>query len=135
MKNKITSMYLQARKDKNETAKGLLSTLIGDIEKIEINTKKEASDAEVTQCVNKLLKGVNEVLKFKPEDKQALEEKEILEQFLPKMLTEAEIEDIIQIETLKGATTVGDIMKVFKDLPVDRKLVSQIYKNLIESSL
>lgn len=56
-----------------------------------------------------------------------------LEQFLPKMMTEAEIRNKIQeIIDSKPDVKIGDIMREFKTINADKALVSTITKEMIE---
>lgn len=131
MKNKITNLYLESRKSKDTIAKNLFSTLLGEIQKHELETKKEIADSEIIVLIRKLLKGIDEILKVRPSDEQAITEKEILSQFLPAMMTEEQIRDLILKSVLLGKSTMGEIMSVFKDLNADKKIVSQIVKEVL----
>lgn len=131
MKNKITNLYLESRKTKDTVAKNLFSTLLGEIQKHELDTKKEITDSEIVVIVRKLLKGVDEILKVRATDEQAITEKAILSQFLPVMMAEEQIRDLILKSVLLGKSTMGEIMAVFKDLNADKKIVSQIVKEVL----
>lgn len=58
---------------------------------------------------------------------------EILQEFLPKMMTEEEIKNkIFSIIHNNTNSKIGDIMKEFKNINADKALVSKIAKEIIE---
>lgn len=68
--------------------------VIGDINKYEIDTRKEVTDDEAIKIIKKVLKGVNDIISYKSTER-SLTEKEILESYLPKQLSEEEMKSIL----------------------------------------
>jgi uncharacterized protein YqeY len=139
LKEKISADYMSAFRAKNTVAKNLLSVIKGEIQTIEKNTGVETlSDDEITKILNKTVKSLNETLKSlapvdgKGEDiVQAVVELSILQGYLPKQMSKDEItQKIVELKE-SGVTNIGQIMKEFASLPVDRKIVSEVIKEVM----
>jgi len=139
LKEKISVDYMSAFRAKNTVAKNLLSVIKGEIQTIEKNTGVETlSDDEITKILNKTVKSLNETLKSlapvdgKGEDiVQAVVELSILQGYLPKQMSKDEItQKIVELKE-SGVTNIGQIMKEFALLPVDRKIVSEVIKEVM----
>ena len=121
---------MTAFKSKNVVAKNLLSVIKGEIQTQEKNTGVVTlSDEEVTKILNKTVKSLKETIEKGGETSK--EELEIIEGYLPKQLSREEI--VVKITELKsaGVTNIGQIMKEFASLPVDRKIVSEVIKEIM----
>jgi uncharacterized protein YqeY len=55
----------------------------------------------------------------------------IIESYLPKQLSKEEIFNKVTDLKVTGITNIGQIMKEFAGLPVDRKVVSEVIKEVI----
>jgi len=133
LKIKINEDYMIAFKEKNQQKKNLLSVVKGEIQTQEKNTGVEnLSDELVMKILNKMAKSLKESFVIdNPEiSKAAGEELAIIEAYLPKAMTDAEITKKVQSLITDGATNMGEIMKAFASLPADKKVVSQIYQSL-----
>ena len=139
LKEKISADYMSAFRAKNTVAKNLLSVVKGEIQTIEKNTGVETlSDDEITKILNKTVKSLNETLKSlapvdgKGEDiLQTVAELAILQCYLPKQMSKDEItQKIVELKE-SGITNIGQIMKEFASLPVDRKIVSEVIKEVM----
>lgn len=102
----------------------LLGVVLGEFERTEMDTKRKISgpvtDDEAINIIKKLIDGNNQC--------NITGENEILELFVPKQLTEDEIESIIKRERF---ISIKDCMSFFKELYTglyDGKLISRIYK-------
>lgn len=114
-----------AMKEKNASKLSTLRVLKSELQRIEqsANGKVELTDGDVVKVVKKLVEGIKETTNNQ-------DELNILEAYLPKQLTEAEIREIISLLSFKD---MGAIMKYFKtnyDGQYDGKLLSTIAKNL-----
>lgn len=111
----ISTDSLEARKNKETTKAKLLSVVLADIKKQEIDKRVELNEIDVLNIVKKIYKSVQETLSFKVTEESLLE-KTILENYLdkytPKALSEKEIEDIIA--TLEFGT-MKEYMSYFKE--------------------
>ena len=130
LKQKISTDYMTAFKAKDVVAKNLLSVIKGEIQTLEKNTGVDSlSDEEVTKILNKTVKSLKETIE-KGGDVAKLE-LAIIEDYLPKQLSKDEIVAKVTELKLAGITNIGQIMKEFSTLPVDRKLVSEVIKEVI----
>jgi len=130
LKEKINADYMTAFKAKDSVVKNLLSVIKGEIQTSEKNNGIDMSDEDVTKILNKTVKSLKETLNvYDSEDTKR--ELEIVESYLPKQLSKDEI--VAKVTDLKntGVTNIGQIMKEFAGLPVDRKVVSEVIKEVI----
>ena len=130
LKERITADYMTAFKAKDTNAKNLLSVIKGEIQTIEKNTGVESmSDEDVLKIITKTKKSLDETNSKFPSD-QTSAELVIVEAYLPKQMSESEIELRIKQLIEEGASSIGDIIKSFAALPADKKVVSSIYARL-----
>lgn len=105
---------LQARKNRDSATALTLSTVIGEIETLAKSGKGEMNDAVVTTVIKKFLKNIDETLKLVPSE-HLEHEKKLLESFLPRQITEAELDAVIDKLIAEGNTNIGDAMKALKN--------------------
>lgn len=130
LKEQISKDFLTAFKQKLPS-KTLLTTLKGEIQTAEKNLKSESiSDEEVIKILNKFAKNLKETLKLK-EDESLEAELAVIESYLPKLMSEEEIQLKINELIEKGITNLGLIMKEFSTLPADKKMVSELVKKSV----
>jgi len=131
LKERISADYMTAFRAKDSVAKNLLSVIKGEIQTIEKNTGIEnMPDEDVTKILNKTLKSLKETLQASDSVDTKLE-LAIIESYLPKQLSKDEIFNKITELKSAGITNIGQIMKEFAALPVDRKVVSEVIKEVI----
>jgi len=136
LKEQINKNYIEAFKSKNVVEKNLLSVIKGEIQTVEKNTGVEnLQDEDVIKILNKFVKSLKETLKsLSPVDGngenlvQTAVELAIVECYLPKQLSVEEIQVKIDALVASGVNNIGQIMKEFNSLPVDKKVVSEIAK-------
>jgi hypothetical protein len=127
LKEQISTDYITAMKEKNVPAKNLLSVIKGDIQNIEKDAKVEClSDEEVIKVLTKTAKNLKEV-----NDDESKIQLAIVEGYLPKQMSREEI--VLKVTELvnSGITNIGGIMKEFAILPVDKKIVSEVIKEVL----
>lgn len=141
---KLRKDNLQAMKDKDILKKGVLSLVISAIALAEKEEKRELSIEEEYTFVLKELKQTKDALNETPENRHDLIEEnkkkiEILESYLPKQLTEEEIEDIIKnyiieasIEPIKKnqGLIIKHVLNSYKG-SVDGKLVNSVLSRIL----
>jgi uncharacterized protein YqeY len=142
MYNVIKAKFLEVRKAKDTNAIKTLSTLIGAIDMIAKNKQIEVTNEIVFDAIVKMLKGVNETIPL-VQDKIKLDalnnEKTLLESFMPKQMTEAELEaaiaEIVKTLDVSNKSFVGQVMKELKtkfcnqyDSKVANILISKLKK-------
>lgn len=132
LKEKINKDFIKAFKEKDKVSKSLLSVIKSEIQTLEKskNSSNDLSDEEVTRILNKVAKSLKETISISNDEDSKLE-LSIVESYLPKQMSEKEITDKVQSLIESGAKNMGDFMKAFAGLPVDRKLVNQIVNQLI----
>ena len=139
IKEQINKDYMTAFKSKNTVAKNLLSVVKGEIQTIEKNTGVEnMSDEDVLKILTKTAKSLNETIKAlspidgKGEDiVQACAELAIIECYLPKQMSKDEVTEKVTTLINSGITQMGAIMKEFSTLPADKKMVSEVVKEIM----
>lgn len=130
LKEQINKDYMTAFKNKDVVSKNLLSVIKGEIQTLEKNNNVEnLSDEEVTKILNKSVKSLKEMILSGSE--QAKTELSILESYLPKQMSREEVTQKVTELLNSGVTQIGAVMKEFATLPVDKKMVSEVVKELI----
>jgi uncharacterized protein YqeY len=140
LKEKVNANYMKAFKEKNTVEKNLLSVVKSEITTIEKNTSVEnLSDADVIKILNKTAKSLNETIKAlspiggKGEDLvQACAELAIIQCYLPTLMSKEEVTTKVNELVTSGITQIGAIMKEFATLPADKKMVSEVLKEVIK---
>lgn len=133
---KLREDSISALRVKDDVRKNLLRTLIGDCCK----ETKEPDDAKCVSIIKSFLKTINE--KVFPELEEhtthwdkVITEREILESYLPKQLTEKEIKTIIaNLVVATESLQLKDVMVFFKknfEGQYDGGLVSKITKEIL----
>ena len=131
LKERVNADYLKAFKEKNTVAKNLLSVVKGEIQTIEKNPGSASlSDEDVIKILNKVAKSLKETINAGSE--QAKVELEIVESYLPKQMSKEEITNKVKELINSGVTNIGAIMKEFAALPADKKVVSEVVKEVMK---
>ncbi|MDH5717253.1 MAG: GatB/YqeY domain-containing protein [Spirochaetia bacterium] len=140
MLEKLRKDSLQARKDKNTVKANLLTTLLSEALMIGKNDgNREPTEEEITAVIKKFLKSLNEAIESLEKSGRDVtkekQEKEILESFLPRQLSEEELDKIIQELAAalpeKSPKFMGQVMSNLKEKypnQFDGKLASQLVK-------
>jgi len=132
LKEKINADFMTAFKSKNMVAKSILSVVKGEIQTVEKNTGSDnLSDAEVTKILTKTVKSLKETIALANDEKSKLE-LEVLEVYLPKQMSKEEVTSKVNELVGLGITQIGAIMKEFASLPADKKMVSEVIKEVIK---
>ncbi len=141
LKKKIMEDMKEAMKAKDMLKVSVLRLLNSEIKNKEIDKKGELSDDEILAVIQKAVKQRKEAIEqYEKADRSDLAEKEkkeleILESYLPKPLSEGELNALID-EVIKevGATSVKDMGKVMQAIMpkvrgrADGKLVNQLVR-------
>ena len=131
LKEQISKDYMTAFKERNVVAKNLLSVVKGEIQTIEKNTGVDClSDAEVIKILNKTAKSLKEVIATSG-DTESKTQLEMVEALLPAAMTREDVVVKVSALVASGITNVGGIMKEFATLQVDRKVVSEVIKEVL----
>ncbi len=114
----------------------LLIVLTGEVQMIGKNDgDRETTDEETTALIRKFLKGVEENLGHRPGDEKLLNEKAVLEEYLPKALDESVLRSEISAfaATRDEPLTVRDTKVVFE--AIEAKYPGQTTSKTISSIL
>ena len=123
MLEKLKSDLITAMKEKDKDKLNTLRSVKGALQLEVINNKKEETDDLLLDVINKQIKmrndSIEEFKKGSREDLVASYQKEIdiLSEYMPKALTEEEIDTIIK-ETISkvGASSIKDLGSVMKEV-------------------
>ncbi len=130
LKERISADYMTAFKTKNTLAKNLLSVVKGEIQTIEKNTGVVSmSDEDVLKILAKTAKSLKESIEKGNDEAKA--ELEIIEAYMPKQMSMQDISTRLHVLKMMGVTNIGQVMKEFEGLPVDRKVVSELAKKML----
>ena len=137
LKEKINKDFITAFKAKQMDVKNFLGLIKSTIENEEKRGNNELSDNDIIKILAKFEKNLEEVLAavVKSGDNNTIQktanEIGIVKSYMPEKLSELEIKNEIMKAITGGAVSMGEIMTIFKDKQADRKLVSQIAKELL----
>ena len=145
MRNQILEDLKKAMKNQDKERLSVIRMVKGAIQMSELNKKHELSDEEVIDVISKEIKSrkdsINEFKKGGREDliEKTQNEIAILSEYLPKQLTEEELNEIIDkiFDEVKPESS-KDMGKIMKELKLqvngkaDMGLVSKIVKEKIK---
>jgi uncharacterized protein YqeY len=132
LKEKINADFMTAFKSKNMVAKSILSVVKGEIQTVEKNIGSDnLSDVEVTKILTKTVKSLKETIALSNDEKSKVE-LSVIEVYLPTQMSKEEVTTKVTELVNSGITQIGDIMKEFATLPVDKKMVSESIKEVIK---
>ncbi|MGC8764285.1 MAG: GatB/YqeY domain-containing protein [Brevinematia bacterium] len=118
----IQRRYLDARKRQDKFESVILGMLVSDIKYEKINKQRELDDSDVVSVIQKNIKQKKEALEeFKKAGRNDLiesseKELKILYSFLPEMLSEEEIKQIVENVITELSATTSDIGRVMKEV-------------------
>jgi uncharacterized protein YqeY len=144
IKQQLTEDMKTAMKAKDKVRLSIIRMIKNEIDKREIDTRKELTEAEAIEAVTSYKKVVSQQLEYaaNANEQERIDEfnneLQVVNQYLPKQLSEAEVKKIVQslIETngFDGVKDKGALMKVL--MPevkgkADGKLVSDVVTQLL----
>ena len=141
--NAIREKSVSARKAKDAEASSLLITLLSEVSMVGKNANRETTDSEAIAVVKKFINNNRETLgvALKLDETRAnalVRENVILESFLPKQMSELELDVEIRKIILENSLTMpnqmGLVMKALKEKfegTYDAKTASAITKKLL----
>jgi len=132
---RIKEDRIQAMKDKQKAKATALATLLGEVD-TEVKRGKDLNDALIISKIQKTIKGLDEILKLEPKATSILNEKAILSEYLPQMMSEVELMVAITEYRLSNPSgKLGDVMKYMKQSfagNYDPKLVKALWENICD---
>lgn len=141
LEKKLMEDLKTSMKKKDTIRKNTITMVRAAVKQIQVDERREVSDEEIIEIISKQLKekrlAIEDFKKGNRDDLVDLTNKEIdiLLDYLPKQLTEAEVEEVVE-DTIKevGATSMKDIGLVMKTVmpkvkgKTDGNIVSKIVK-------
>lgn len=128
IEKKVEQDFLKAFKERNMEAKSLLGTVKGEMQTTKKNLVVESlSDEESIKILSKFAKNLKENIRL-ANDEKSKNELAIIETYLPTQMSEDDVNKKLDEILSSGVTNIGQIMKEFSTLPVDKKLVSELAK-------
>ena len=133
--NELEKANIEALKNKDKTARAVLSVVINKYRVAAIELKaqgKEATDNDLVRVINKVVKELDEEKAGyeklgRVDDVKGIEEqKAIIEKYLPKLMSEDEIRKVIASLEDKSMPSIMKHFKANYDGKVDMSLVSKI---------
>ncbi len=144
LKEKLLDDLKSAMKDKNVNRKNTVQMVRASILQVEKDKKIELNDDQILEVIAKEFKRRNDSLadyeKSGREDliNQIKEEMAILEEYLPRKLSEEELtEKVKEIISAVGATSMKDMGKIMKEakeqlgVTADGKMINEIVKKIL----
>lgn len=145
LKEKLLEDLKSAMKEKNTNKKNAVQMVRTAILQIEKDKGIEVTDEQIIDIIAKEVKKRKDSLAdFEKANRQDLidqinEEIEVLEGYLPKQLTDEELEEIVsKIVTEVGATNIKDMGKVMKEAKTqigaraDGKRINEMVKKILD---
>ncbi len=118
---KLQEEMKAAMKSGDKERLSTIRMLISEIKKVQIDKKKELSDEEIVEIIQRYAKQRKESIKqYREAGREDLAEKEekelkIVQEFLPEQLSEEEIEKIVdEVISEVGASSMKDMGKVMR---------------------
>lgn len=140
MKDQMMKEIIQAMKEKNRVKKGVLQLVKSALELAEKEKKAPLTEEEEIRIVQREVKqtkdSLEEAEKYGREDliEEAKERLEILANYLPQQLSEAEVKEQLVAAGITQGMNMGDAMKVAMATlagKAENKLISKVVKELI----
>ena len=133
--NKIYTDFINARKEKNELAKNILSLLYNSLKNKTIELRTDTlEDSEVYNIIRKLNKQLDEeieanvkVNRIEKAD-ELTKQKELIKEYLPKQLSEDKIRELINDLPDKSIPSIMKFFKTNYNGQVDMTLVNKVVR-------
>jgi uncharacterized protein YqeY len=130
IKEQINREYIVALKAKDTYTKNILSVVKGEIQTVEKNLVEEnLSDSNVIKILLKIQKSLKETLS-KVNDEESKFQLEVIENYLPKQISDEDILTHIERLMKEGVNDIGGIMRGFININADKKRVSELFKRI-----
>ena len=131
--NKVYTDFITARKEKNELAKDILGLLYNSLKNKTIELRTDTlEDSEVYSIIRKLNKQLDEEIEANikvnriEKANELTKQKELIQEYLPKQLSEDKIKELINDLADKSTPSLMKFFKTHYNGQVDIALVSKI---------
>ena len=133
--DELSKANIEALKARDQVARAIYSVLLSKYKALDIELKsqgKEATDQDMVKLISKTIKELDEEKEAYQKAGRSLEvqniqtQKSLIEKYLPKLMSEEEIRNIISTLDDKSMPSVMKHFKANYDGKVDMSLVSKI---------
>lgn len=118
LRENIQQHFINARKARDTVCANLLGVVLAEVttlEKSPAHIGKPIVDEDVIKIMRKLVVANEEVIKVAPDPRQAKQENDILDLFLPKLIDNVELHALVtKLVDERSLTNMGDVMKALK---------------------
>jgi uncharacterized protein YqeY len=131
LKERINKDFVEALKNKRREEKTFLGVIKGELQNQE-GRGVESTDENVLKVLKKTQKSLKETLS--KGDESVKDELEILNRYLPELMSEDKVREIVSSLVSEGKTNIGLIMKEFNTTyrgQADNTLVKEIAESMI----
>lgn len=137
-KNEIVAM-----KSRDKSTVGVLRLVNADIKSFEVNEREDISDEGIIKIIEKHIKQLKEALQYSIQlnDEEKIAEGnfaiQLLTPYLPKQLTDEEVNDILNEIITNGNYVASDMGKIMKEVmpkvngKFDRSKINPMVKNIL----
>ena len=142
LKSELNNAYKEAMRNKDIEVKNTLRLVMAAIKQVEVDERRELDDADTLRVVQKEVKSMKETIADaeKVNNQGLIDEANarisILEKYLPKALSEAEVNAIVkEVIAETGASSMADMGNVMKAVmarvagQADGKTVSSLVRS------
>ncbi len=146
LKKRLQNDLKTAMKEKNNFKRDVIRFVMSAIKQIEVDERKELSDADIEAILLKQIKQRNDSIKqFKEGGREDLVEKsekelEILRSYLPEPMSEEEVREVVsKIISETGAKSMKEMGRVMSEAKrkigsrAEGRVINQIAKELLSS--
>lgn len=143
LKELLKKDEIAAMKAREKAKVSVLRLVSADIKAFEVNERQDISDEGVIKIIEKNIKQIKEALEYAKQlnNEEKIAEGnyalEVLTPYLPKQLSEEEVEEIIKEIIANGNYTAADMGKIMKEImpkvagKFDRSKINPMVKKLL----
>lgn len=143
LKELLKKDEIAAMKAREKAKVSVLRLVSADIKAFEVNERQDISDEGVIKIIEKNIKQIKEALEYAKQlnNEEKIAEGnyalEVLTPYLPKQLSEGEVEEIIKEIIANGNYTAADMGKIMKEImpkvagKFDRSKINPMVKKLL----
>lgn len=143
LKELLKKDEIEAMKAKNKAKVSVLRLVSADIKSFEVNERENISDEGVIKIIEKNIKQIKEALEYAKQlnNEEKISEGnyalEVLTPYLPKQLSDEEVEEMIKEIISNGNYTAADMGKIMKEImpkvagKFDRSKINPMVKKIL----
>lgn len=140
LKNQLTNAMKDAMRARDKERLGAIRLALSEVKKIEVDERIDPDDARVTSILDKMVKQRRDsIAQFEAAGRNELAAKEqaeieVLQEFLPKQLSDEELDEFIKMAVAEtsasGMEDMGKVMGIIKPKVVGRADMGAVSKKV-----